>query len=349
MKKYSILISAAILSIFALSCSKNEIALEETINPGEPQTETVEPGELPDGYVRLHFDADAELTRTAIADGEGSTRVVSWVKNDKVKVTYAAGSTSTLAQEDGTTTKFTVDVPQGAGQLYFSYPFDAAVSLAGTTFSLTIPEEQDGLFAGANYVVATSAAADGSVHFYNAGALFKIVLDDATVTKAVITGNNGEALCGTVPFTFTETGIAAGTPVSTGTSLTVNFNGVGTYYVSSLPDISLSDGASIRFFRGTEPAGGAKWSGERTVARSSIASWGNSDPITSRYVKADAAAGGNGRTWATAWGRDELKAFILNTANRTAEQLDLMDGITVKVAAGTYVMAATEGESTKLD
>ena len=348
MKKYCILISSAILSIFAISCSKNEIR-ENSQKPAEEQQGNTELGEVPEGYVRLVFGADAELTRTSIADGENGKRIVNWVAGDKVKVSYAGGSSSTQAAESGALTHFTVDVPQGTEQLYFSYPYDAAAALNASTLSLTIPAEQDGAFANANYVLAAASVTDENVHFYNAGALFKIILDDASITKAVITGNNGEALCGTVPFTFSESGINPGIPASTGTSVTVNFNGAGTYYVSALPGLSLSDGATLRFYRGDKPAGAAKWSGERQVERAQIASWGNSDGITNRYVKADAAAGNNGRSWEKAWGAAELKAFLTNSAGRTREQLELMDGITIKVAAGTYNMAGTEVNWLKSD
>lgn len=348
MKKYCILISAAILSIFALSCSKNEIR-DNSQKPAEEQQGNTELGEVPEGYVRLVFGADAELTRTSIADGENGKRIVSWVAGDKVKVSYAGGSSSTQAAESGALTHFTVDVPQGTEQLYFSYPYDAAAALNASTLSLTIPAEQNGAFANANYVLAAASVTDENVHFYNAGALFKVVLDDASITKAVISGNNGEALCGTVPFTFSEAGITPGTPASTGTSITINFNGAGTYYVSALPDLSLSDGATIRFYRDDKPAGSAKWSGQREIERAQIASWGNSDAITCRFVRADAAAGKNGRSWENAWGTAELKAFLTNSAERSREQLELMDGITIKVAAGTYNMAGTEVNWLKSD
>ena len=348
MKKYCILISAAILSIFALSCSKNEIR-DNSQKPAEEQQGNTELGEVPEGYVRLVFGADAELTRTSIADGENDKRIVSWVAGDKVKVSYAGGSSSTQAAESGALTHFTVDVPQGTEQLYFSYPYDAAAALNASTLSLTIPAEQDGAFANANYVLAAASVTDENVHFYNAGALFKVVLDDASITKAVISGNNGEALCGTVPFTFSVDGITPGTPASTGTSITINFNGAGTYYVSALPDLSLSDGATIRFYRDDKPAGSAKWSGQREIERAQIASWGNSDAITCRFVRANAAAGKNGRSWENAWGTAELKAFLTNSAARTAEQLELMDGITIKIAAGTYAMAESDGDNTQVD
>lgn len=348
MKRYCILVSAAILSIFALSCSKNEIR-DDSFGPEGGRKEEAGPGEVPEGYVRLVFGTDAELTRTTIAEGADGKREINWVAGDKVKVFYAGGSTSSQAAESGALTHFTVDVPQGTGQMYFSYPYETAASLNGSTLSLTIPSEQNGSFAGANYLVAAASASDENIHFYNAGALFKIVLEDAAITKATIEGNNGEALCGTVPFTFSGTGISPGTPSSTGTSITVNFNGAGTYYVTALPDISLSDGATLRFYRDDEPAGSAQWSGQVDIKRAQIASWGNSDAITCRFVRAGADAGKNGRSWEDAWGLDELKAFLTNSANLSRKQLELLDGITIKVAAGSYVFADSEVPNTQVD
>ncbi|MBR5700392.1 MAG: hypothetical protein IKX37_04790 [Bacteroidales bacterium] len=349
MKKYFIVILAAIISAFAVSCSKEADSSGDENPQGEEQPVVVNPGDVPEGYVRLVFDAEAEETKTAISEGEGNTHIVSWVAGDKVKVSYAGGSAETLAEETGATTHFTVDVPAGTERLYFSYPFSADTALDGSILSVTIPAEQDGAFSHTGYLIATAASNVSALRFFNAGSLFKIVVDDATLTRAVITGNNGEALVGTVPFTFSETAVTPGAATETGTSLTVNFSGAGTYYASALPGLSLSDGATIRFFRGEEPAGGARWTGSQSVARAQIASWGNADKITCRYVRADAAAGGNGRSWETAWGRDEFKAFLTNSAGRTAEQLDLVDGITVKVAAGTYVMAESAENNTQLD
>ncbi|MBR6054344.1 MAG: hypothetical protein IKP46_03290 [Bacteroidales bacterium] len=335
--------------VFAVSCSKEAAGGLDEIGQDGEQSAVINYGDIPEGYVRLVFTADAEATRTSIADGEGASRVVGWVVGDKVKVSYAGGSGETLAEETGETTHFTVDAPSGIERLYFSYPLSSDAALDGSTLSLTIPADQDGDFAHTGYLVATAAPDDPSIKFYNAGSLFKIVVDDATLTKAVITGNNGEALVGTVPYAFTSSGVTYGAATETGTSLTVNISGAGTYYASALPGLSLSDGATIRFYRGEEPAGGARWTGSQGLERAQIASWGDSGKITDRYVRADAATGGNGRSWETAWGAGELKAFLTNSAGRTAEQLALMDGITVKLAAGTYIMAETAEDNTRLD
>lgn len=348
MKRYFAIVSVAIFSAFAISCSKEAKTAEDEVQPVD-QPVVIDHGDIPEGYVRLEFDADAEDTKTAIADGEGNKRVVSWVAGDKVKVSWAGGSGETLAEETGETTHFTVDVPAGTERMYFSYPLEAGVALDESTLSLTIPSEQDGEFAHTGYLIASAAPDASSIKFYNAGSIFKIVVDDPTLTKAVITSNHGEALVGTVNYTFSDSGIISGARTETGSSLTVSFSGAGTYYACALPELSLSDGATIRFYRGDEPAGGASWAGAQTLERAQIASWGSNESITSRYVRANAASGGNGRSWETAWGRDELKAFLTNSAGRTSEGLGLMDGITVKVAAGTYIMAEAEEDNTQLD
>jgi hypothetical protein len=102
------------------------------------------------------------------------------------------------------------DVPEEVESYSLCYPADAAVVEDGAALSLTIPAEQDGAFAKANVAFAKGTVTDESIQFYNANAMFKLVVTDATLTKAVIAANKGEAVVGTLPYTFAASGIAAG-------------------------------------------------------------------------------------------------------------------------------------------
>ena len=351
MKKHVSMFLTAAVCLTVFSCAKSETPEDNTVSGGaSEQVEPSVPEEVPEGYVRVCLNAGTESAKTTIANGSGDARIVSWAAGDQIKVLYAGGSTQTTAQTAGTSSELVFDVPEATSTVYLAYPKAAASSLSGSTLSVTIPAEQDGSFANANYSIASAAVTDASIQFYNASALIKIVLTDAALTKAVITGANGEALAGTVPFTFGASGVTPGAASATSTQLTVNFNGVGTYYVATLPGVSMPDGFSVKFYRGDEPAGGWQSSSSLSIARAAIASLGQLDKAAcNRYVTVSGAGSKSGLSWENAWGRNELKAFLTNSASYTAEDLALMNGITVRMAAGTYVIPDTAGELPEID
>lgn len=356
MNKSYFLILAAAVGLLAFSCAKTEVAgTSDTVptQPGQEEPQSDPEAEIPEGFVRIRLAASTEQVeagKTTIADGEGSQRIVSWVQGDKIKLLYDGGSDLTQALSAGTTTNLQFDLPEAVSHYFLVYPAAAGTALDGAALSLTIPAEQDGLFENANFTLAAGRVEDGSVQFYNASSLFKLVVTDATLTKAVIRGNNGEALAGTLPVTLSDSGIAFGTPSSTSTTLTVLFSGAGTYYVSALPGISLPDGATVSFFRGDVPAGAFKYTSSLSVPRARIASWGELDKAAcNRYVTVAGAGSKNGLSWNNAWGRDELKAFLVNSAQYSAEDLSLLDGVTFRIAAGTYVLPDASGDHPKID
>ncbi|MBQ7518631.1 MAG: hypothetical protein IJU13_09435, partial [Bacteroidales bacterium] len=299
MKKHALMLLTATLCLTLFSCAKSE-APEDGIQNGASgqQVEPSVPEVVPEGYVRVRLNADTESSKTTIAQGEGNARIVSWTAGDAIKVHYDGGTTRTEALTSGTSSEMVFDVPEEVSTVYLAYPEEATTSLDGSVLSLTIPAEQDGAFATANYSDASAGITDTGIQFYNASALIKIVLTDATLTKAVVTGAHGEALAGTVPFTFGESGITPGTPDNTAAQLTVNFNGAGTYYVATLPGLSQPDGFSVKFFRGDDPAGGWQSSSAHSIARSKIASLGELDKAAcNRYVTVNGAGSKNGRSW----------------------------------------------------
>ncbi len=349
MKKHTFLFLTAALCLTVFSCAKTEAPEDSSSISGgssEQQVEPSVPEEVPEGYIRVRLNAGTESAKTTISEGAGTNRVVNWAAGDEIKVLYAGGSTETEAETAGKTSTMTFDVPKGTETVYMVYPKAASSSLSESTLSVTIPAEQDGTFATANYAIARTGVSGGTAQFYNASALIQIDLTDATLTKAVITGANGEALVGTVPFTFGESSVTPGAASSTSTQLTVNFSGAKTYYVATLPGLSLKNGFSVKFYRGDEPAGGWKTTSATTIARAKIASLGQLDKAACfRYVTVSGAGTKSGRSWANAWGRDELKAFLVNTSSAyTASDLALMDGVTFLMGAGTYVIPDSSGE-----
>lgn len=328
---------SSMISLLAVSCSKVE-------DPQEPVQDTEVSGGTSEGAFAYTLTASIETTaqtKTTIgdADAEG-VRQVEWQKDDEVVVLYADGSTTANADAAGTEANFSFDAP--AGDLWFVYPSAGTPALEDGKLSLTIPAVQDGTFANHSYLVAKSNTSAESVKFFNACSMFKIVVTDATLTKAIITSNNGEALTGTVSYAWTEDDFVApevDVTAADQTSLTVNFNGVGEYLVAALPGLNLKGGVTIKFYRNDKPAGGNATTALLPVARAQIASFGDSDAICNRYVATNGSAANNGRTPAKAWDLAQFINFMQGTAV-TGAKLTAMEGVTIHFAAGTYSPSA---------
>ncbi len=350
-RKNIIWASLAILGLLTLSCTRESLpgdtgnqAPSKQENPSKPSPL---PDVVPDGYVRITLTsgiesgapqaAAVEGTRLHITEGSGTERIVNWDKDDEIKIFYDGGTTTALAEESGAVTHFTFDVPQETQRVYMVYPADGDFSLDDDKVILSLSDTQNGDFGG--YLAATSDLDSDDITFRHFASYFKIVLTDGTLTKAVIEGNGGEALTGTLSATLDESSITPGTPSETASSLTLNFNGAGTYYAALLPGRSFPQGVTLSFFRGTAPAGAYKYGSDLSVARADISFWGEMDRVAcNRYVVENGAGSKNGRSWANAWGADELRAFLTHADGTSAEDLALMNGITVRIAAGTFVM-----------
>ena len=345
----------AMVSFAAVACSKTEqdITDENPDGSGSVVDDNNPQNPATAGSITLIASVEnAEMTKTSLgAADESGNRTVSWALGDEVKVLYDGGTTTaTAADPDGAQAKFSFDAPDG--DVWLAYPSAATSSLGGEVLSLTVPAEQDGSFATHGYLVAKANTAVEGVKFFNACSMFKIVVADAALKKAVITGNNGEALAGTVKYTWEGANNAAPTvdvTAATETSLTVTFNGAGEYYVAALPGLNLTTGVTIMFYKeGETPgtydlaAGGNRTSNTLSVERAHIASFGSSDAICHRYVTTAADGSGNGRTSATAWNADQFSNFLGGKWNGTDTdntKLLAMNGITIHFAEGEYVLA----------
>ena len=347
MKKYRFYLLAALLPALVLSCSKNE---EVDIQGNEPvsgqSSSSGKPSDnpIPDGYIRLTLAADVEniaTSKTSLDEGDvAGEKVIKWVNGDKVDVLFAGGSSTSTASVTEDHANFDIDVLPGTTKVFLSYPSGSGAVLDGETVSLTIPDKQSGAFAATGYLLASCTADAGSVTFYSAASFFKIQISDPTVKKAVITGNNEETLAGTVAYTFGESGLVPGEVTNPATTLTVNFNGTGDYYVAALPGLNLANGVTVKFFReGDTPAGGNRTEKALSVERRHIASFGDNDKICSRYVSTSGSGSDNGRTTDKPWSVDQFIAFINNGASTTySDKLKAQNGLTVHIAAGDYTM-----------
>ena len=347
MKTSKILLLAAILPILAISCAKTEVDAVDGHVPSEPGNPAID--ESAD-LITITLEAGVENaapTRTSISDGAGAgEKVVSWSNGEVIDVLNGAvGYETSEAAVSAGKAYFEITVAGGTEQVYLAYPQGKA-TLEGSTVSLTIPSNQDGDFAKANFLLAKAPVVGdevGGITFQHACSYFKIVVSDASVKKAVITGNNGEALAGTVPYTFNGAGeVTPGDVSSPATSITVTFNGTGDYYVAALPNLNLTNGVTIKFYRDADaPAGGNRTESALGVGRSNIESFGDNDAICSRYVSTSATGSDNGRTPAKAWSLAQLKNFLSGSLI-AEDKLVAMDGVTIHLEEGaTFTPSAT--------
>ena len=161
MKKYFILISAAIM---ALSCAK-ELTDNQEAYTGEYKTVTFE----------------SFATKTTIAEsGE-----VAWEEGDKISVYYvnaegAAAEAIATATSAGSTSAFTAQIPvaDNPTEFYASYPAGCGVlDVENNKFYLNIKNSVcDGTFKSANFSASYTSADAMSLQFHNAVGMIRLAL-----------------------------------------------------------------------------------------------------------------------------------------------------------------------------
>lgn len=164
MKKYFILISAALLS---LACTK-EIVDEQEVYEGEYKTITFE----------------SVMTKTTLAEsGE-----VAWEAGDQISVYYVADGVAkevvATASAAGTTSTFTTQIPieDNPTEYYAAYPAGSGVMEVvndTTNFYVYVkPDAAAGTFKSVNYSASYTKAEDMAFQFHNAVGMIRLALPE---------------------------------------------------------------------------------------------------------------------------------------------------------------------------
>ncbi len=164
MKKYFILISAALLS---LACTK-EIVDEQEVYDGEYKTITFE----------------SVMTKTTLAEsGE-----VAWEAGDQISVYYVADGVAkeavATASAAGTTSTFTTQIPieDNPTEYYAAYPAGSGVMevVDGTTnfYVYVKPDAAAGTFKSVNYSASYTKAEDMAFQFHNAVGMIRLAVPE---------------------------------------------------------------------------------------------------------------------------------------------------------------------------
>ena len=330
---------AAITLGAALSCQK-ELNMqvnkpEETISPAEGAT--------------WHFsaiieDPETKMSNMSNMDDKG---LFAWANGDEIKIIWDGGYTTATATVSTDKTTFDpTGLPTDGTPIWLVYPSGMTASLNGENLEVSMPAVQKNALAG--YFVAKASVGDEAVSFRHPVNYFKFDVggDGADVTRLTLTSAADVKLTATtLSLAFDGSGIPTATPVSGGAStLTADFDGVGTYYVPVLAAAHAASDLTFQFYRGdarTEKAGAFKYGKELDNERAKIYNWATLPAkATNRYVSTTGSASNNGATADKPWDLATFKGFMENSGSRTADVLALYDGVNIHFAAGTYTPSA---------
>lgn len=174
MKEHKYLACIIMLSLFAVSCAKEE---EGTLTP-------VENTDVPVCLTPISFTAGIENGNTKVAINKtGEVYKVAWEGDESIAV--FDGSNEVPYKFDATTagasTSFEGKAAAGADSYYAVYPYDSGIRWSESKFSIKIPNVQEAVMGSfdpkAAFYVATSTGVDAKLAFKAAFALLEVEVD----------------------------------------------------------------------------------------------------------------------------------------------------------------------------
>ena len=273
----------------------------------------------PDGTKTIVFTAQAP-TRTTI---DANDQVVSWSAGDEVKFVWKVGeengSTIATASAAGSSTNFSVTVPDGVTEIYAVYPAAAGGSYDNGNVNVHFNGSRtDGSFA-ANDISVAKATKSGdtwssTIAFKNVACILKVGVSTSDIVRLQVKGLNDEVVSGLLPVNIDNGTVTFGTPASTGTSMNMTVSGPGNYYIPVLPGVTFSDGFRVNLFTDDENQGTPfYYKGSFTTAKGKIIKL---DDIESHaghyYVTPNGAGSYAGQSWNNAMSAAQFKEFVEN-------------------------------------
>lgn len=171
-------------------------------------------------------------TRAQLAQEGTSTFRMHWEEGDRISVlSGTANIPFTLTTGAGTgKASFYNESGMPSGNCFAVYPYDAAVSLNGSTISVNYPDVLTydmaaGRVKGGEYMIATSS--DGNFQFKNIHSYLQMTftaVKEDELESIVIAARNDATISGSADITFTES-FPTVKMTGTGKTVTVNMNG----------------------------------------------------------------------------------------------------------------------------
>ncbi|MBR3075210.1 MAG: right-handed parallel beta-helix repeat-containing protein, partial [Bacteroidales bacterium] len=226
----------------------------------------------------------------------------------------------------GASTTFSVEIGEGATELYAVYPASAGGSYDSGNVNVHFNGSRtDGSFA-ANDICVAKAVKTGdtwstTLAFKNVACLLKVGVTANEITKIQVMGgrntDEAQAISGYLPVGIDGSGDPVfGTATDTGGTVSVTVTGPGNYYIPVMPDVVLSDGFRIGYFRGEEQLTPFFYAGSFTTERGKIIKLSNLDDKAGQYYVTPSGAGTKaGQSWTNAMGVTEFKAFVTDEDN----------------------------------
>ena len=288
-----------------------------------------------DGIIRqtVTFTADAVATRTTLGDDWS----VSWQEGDEVSILWKGGSAKANAHLEGAKARFSATVEE-VSDYYAVYPADipAAVGEDGK-LTVLVPDIQTGKFEDCAIIVShTTRESLDFGRFKSAVGMIRFTLEDDAFTRIRFSSTSEQNITGNVT---TDAAVSAFSTQADNPSVEVPVNGKGTYYLATLPGISLS---GLKFELGNDIA----WKGEATNETPASIPAGNilciSSPVDGHivvvgdfYITVEGAGNKDGSSAANAGDAAFLRTLLGTPANAS-----ILNGHTVHIAAGTYDLSS---------
>ena len=356
MKKMTKFIFAmAVGTALVLACSKEQEPKQDALSNQVSQEEiTLQEGNL----VFAATAATLEGSRTTVENGSGNERIVKWAAGDEISVWWSSdGNGIGTATQAGTSSSFSV-AGTVSDNYYAGYPASAATALNEGVLTISVPSAQDGTFASANMMAATTTDALRNFVFYNVTGLLKFTVE-GSYSSVIFRGAKGEAVVGDLPVSFTASGVSLGEATDAGTAIVASLNGPGTYYISVLPG-NFSEGFSATFYDGDgNPSPSVTYNKNVTLTKDIIVNLGTLDErIQSNLFVTPAGAGTkSGRSWDNAMGVSEFRDFVKQPVDGSGTMIlaesnykaSRMDGITFHFAQGDYYITGEADAQVKVE
>lgn len=290
--------------------------------------------------------------KSGFVDAAGESKSYIWDGGDEINVYWgpvATDASTAVTKQSGASAIFIGEVAE-ADNYAAVFPASTKAIFAETgKVNVTIPAVQDGTYASACVMAAVTGNDNLKFAFENVGAIINFTVEKDNVAQVVFTAQ--EALGGTVEMNFSS---AVATAVS-GTANSVTFpsatvNGAvtpGDYYVCVAP-VVLAGGLTISAVN--TDGGVLAMNTIETIEkleRSHIYEVGAVDyvdpaTITEYFVTVEGKGTKSGLDWENAMSVAELRKLLIADEATVMERGKSIDGKTIHMAAGTYVMADSE-------
>lgn len=315
------------------------------------QPDTPDTPDKPDPEPEPEEPQTKTLTFTASA-AEGY-KPIEWAVDDAIAIWWEGGDAVLKAKSAGETTTFEMEVAAdfAATDFLAVYPADAATGVSDYTIKFSVPALTDG--SNADIYVAASSGDEMNLQFETVAPVITFEVESGNYAQAVFKSLvPEEPIAGYVPLTYDQGSMTVGDLSEPSSEIRVNLSGAGEYSFAVLPGV-MTKGLSFALVKGETPGKTVYKKAEYILDGTSVLDLGKLDKyyVTDYYASESGSGSKDGLSAGSAFGIEELRAFIAQPVMLEGEeekQIDalayemaaLLDGATIHFEDGTYVLPA---------